>query len=509
MRNAQRRATWALPLMWMSRIRLARNAAFSLTQIIVSTVTLFWMYRRSAIVVGLSGLGAWSITTGLVSLLVVADLGVTDAMVREVARLRSMQDWTRMRRTILSCSIYVAFVIVLVGLVTYPLIHLYLGRVIHHDVTLRIDVLILNSMIIVALNTVAVGLLGAIEGFEHYNLRLVVTACGSSLLVASSYYFLPRFGTIGISLSYMVQSIVNLLVAVFIVRNLVPKGHSRDSHFSLQEVRQMARIGVPMRLGGLVNLTYEPITRLLVARFGGIESAGIYEAAVRCGVQVKAMIVACIQVVVPRFSALAVNGTDALRSLLQVAYRITGLLVVGALPLLLLSTPLISVLLLGRLDAKFQLFAEILSVGWLINALAAPSSFANLADGRLFWNWLSNVCAAAINPAVGLVLGRVYGAIGVVIGTACALTSMALIAVIARRLTAKDRIPRPGAGAVLLLMIAGLLVTGRFIVSACSSDKLTILETSLALSAFFALIWLIIAFRSIKRMVHDAGAAKP
>jgi O-antigen/teichoic acid export membrane protein len=368
--------------------------------------------------------------------------------------------------------------------------------------------LILNSVIILAANTAFVGLLGAIEGFERYSFRLLVTVSGSISLIASSYMLIPRFGTVAISLCFMIQSVVNVLAAAFILRTLVPRGGPMGLGFSLLELRRMAKIGIPIRLGGLVNLTYEPVTRLLIVKFGGIGSAGTYEAAVRCGIQAKALIAGCIQVVLPRFSALAASNVDAFRGLLQFAYKITGLLVAGALPLILLSTPLISFALLGRLDGKFQLFAEILSVGWLINVLAVPTSFANLADGRLFWTWFANVCAAVINPAMGLILGRALGAKGVVIATGCALVSMSAITLVARRLTAKDRIPLPGPRTVALVVVAIALVAVRLFISDRYDDTFTSLSASLVLSTLFAVIWLAVSFSTLRQMLHEAGVGE-
>jgi O-antigen/teichoic acid export membrane protein len=479
---------------------------FSLTQIIVGTLATFWMYRRSAMTVGLSGLGAWSVTSGLVTLLTVADLGMTDAMVREVARYRAQADWAGVRRAILSCSCYVGVATLLVGIAAFPLIRLFINRILHRNAGFDIDPLVMGAIVLLAINTVYLGLLGAIEGFERYNFRLLATAGGSVSLVASSYFFLHRFGTEGIAFSFITQSAVNLVVAAFILRYLVPAADAAGAGFSLRELRRLSKIGVPVRLGSLVNLTYEPVTRLLIARFGGIESAGTYEAAVRCGIQSKALIVGCVQVVLPRFSLLSVNSRDAFRKLLQIAYRMTGLLVIGVLPLILLAMPIISFVLLGRLDERLQLFAEILSCGWLVNALAVPPSFANLADGKLFWNWFCNVGASIVNPAIGLVLGPIFGARGVVIGTTCALISVAVTQAITRTYTAKETLPRPSLGALGLTAAAALFVAARLYLSAHATENFTVLAASAGLCALFAAVWLVVALKSVQRMVHEGGA---
>jgi O-antigen/teichoic acid export membrane protein len=463
------------------------------------------MYRRSAMTVGLSGLGAWSVTSGLVTLLTVADLGMTDAMVREVARYRAQADWAGVRRAIVSCSLYVGAAILVVGCAAYPLIRLSLNHILHRNPGFALDPLILGAVAMLAINTVYLGLLGAIEGFERYSFRLLATAGGSISLVASSYYFLRHFGTLGIAFSFVTQSLVNLLVAAFILRVLVPAADARCTGFSVQELRRLSKIGIPVRAGSLVNLTYEPVTRLLIARFGGIESAGTYEAAVRCGIQSKALIVGCVQVVLPRFSLLAVNSRDAFRHLLQIAYRMTGLLVLGALPLMVLAMPLISFVLLGRLDDRLQLFAEVLSLGWLVNALAVPPSFANLADGKLFWNWFCNIGASIVNPVIGLILGPIFGAMGVVISTTCALMSVALTQAVTRSITAKETLPRPSLGGVALAALAAAFVATRLFLSAHLTGNFSILAVSVALCVLFGAIWLVVALKSVQGMVHEAG----
>ena len=426
-------------------------------------------------------------------------------MVREVARFRADSDWTGVRRAIVSCSCYVGVAILVAGAAAYPGLIYSLGRILHHDLAFDIRALIASAVIVLAVNTVYIGLLGSIEGFERYSFRLVATACGSVSLVASSFYFLQRFGTLGIAFSFLTQALVNLLVAAFILRSLVPRAELGASGFSVRELRRLSRIGIPIRLGSLVNLTYEPVTRLLIAKFGGIASAGIYEAAVRCGIQSKALIVGCVQVVLPRFSLLSVNSREAFRKLLRIAYRMTALLVMGVLPLIVLAMPVISFLLLGRLDDRLQLFAEVLSLGWLLNALAVPPSFANLADGKLFWNWFCNVGASIINPAVGLLLGPLFGAEGIVVSSAFALATVTLTQAVTRSITTGEALPRPGARALLLTVVAAIFVAARLFLSGYLTATASVLAASLALCALFAGIWLVIALKSVQTMVHEAG----
>jgi O-antigen/teichoic acid export membrane protein len=483
-----------------------RNALFSVTQIAVSTIVLFWMYRRSTIITGLTGLGTWSLTTGLVSLLTVADLGLTDAMVRQVARYRAAHDWLGVRRVIVSCSCYVGVAILVFGMALHPVIAGYLETIVHQG-DANLGLLTSSSIVVLVINTISLGLLGAIEGFERYEHRLLVGVTGNVVLIASSYYFLSRFGALGISLCFLMQSVTTLAVAALVLKQLIPEPQNLGPIFSFAEIRRMSRLGIPIRAGSLVNLTYEPITRLLVAKFGGIESAGIYEASVRCGIQGKAIIVACTQVVVPRLSALAMSGSAAIATLLQFAYRVTGLLVIAALPLILLSSPLISYVLLGRVNVQFQLFTEILSTGWILNSLAAPASFANLAEGRIFWNWFSNASAALINPAIGLLLGPLFGVKGVIIGSSIALLSMALILVVTRKLRSNDPIPRPGPAVNSLLVLALTFLIAQHVVTLSFAGSAAILATSFSLTFAFALVWVCIALKSIQRIVDDAGIA--
>ena len=154
---------------------------------------------------------------------------------------------------------------------------------------------------------------------------------------------------------------------------------------------------------------------------------------------------------------------------------------------------------------ELQLFAEILSVGWLVNALSVPPSLANLADGKLFWNWFCNVGASVVNPVIGLILGPLFGARGVVIGTTCALVSVALTQAVTRSTTARETLPRPTRGALVLGFVGVIFVSLRLFLSSYLRKDFEILAASMILCALFVGVYLVSALKSVRTMMIDAG----
>jgi len=83
--------------------------------------------------------------------------------------------------------------------------------------------------------------------------------------------------------------------------------------------------------------------------------------------------------------------------------------------LVIIYAPIISRLWIGHYEQTFVTFAFLLSIGWFFNVLAVPAYFINLGTGELRWNVFSHTIAAILNGAAGFLLGRRFGASGVVV----------------------------------------------------------------------------------------------
>ena len=84
----------------------------------------------------------------------------------------------------------------------------------------------------------------------------------------------------------------------------------------------------------------------------------------------------------PTIADIKERAPDLLRGVYTRSYRLLVFLLVGAIPLFIVLTPVISRLWIGQYDAAFVGFSAILFVAWSLNLLANPAYFAQPWNGR-------------------------------------------------------------------------------------------------------------------------------
>jgi hypothetical protein len=180
------------------------------------------------------------------------------------------------------------------------------------------------------------------------------------------------------------------------------------------------------------------MTRIFLAKFGSAEAIGIYEIVSRITIQVRGVMVSATQVIVPRLVMVARTpdvGTRVLREVVDALSVVATATFIA----LMLALPVLSLVVLRRVDTRLIVFGTLLSIAWLVNTLGAPAFFSNIVDARPGRNVLSQLTVAGLNVILGLFLGSLAGPTGVVAGTTLALAGGSILTM----LTAKSRVPQP------------------------------------------------------------------
>jgi len=224
--------------------------------------------------------------------------------------------------------------------------------------------------------------------------------------------------------------------------------------------REVIAFGAQLQLISVTILLAEPTTKALLARFGGLSSAGYFEMATRMVQQVRALLINTNQVLVPAFADLQERGRDLVVQLYRDSFRVVSYLAVPLLGGLVALIPLISEWWIGHYEATFVLYATLLAFGWFVNILCAPAYFLGVGTGHMRWNVLGNVATGALNVIGGITLGLLYGGTGVVVAAVVALSAGSLLILVMYHLGQgqggglRDLVPRESLPLVLVCLAA-------------------------------------------------------
>ncbi len=423
----------------MRKQQVIKNATVSVIQVVVTAAVLFLLYRFLLKSVGIEGLGIWSIVLSISSVASIADLGLSASGVKFVAKYLARGEGETVVDVIQTLAISVGVSMGVVILAAYPLVRWILGKVItgqQISEALAILPYALLSLWLLLLTSV---LQAGLDGHQRIDIRSTILMSGAVLHLCLCYFLVPSHGLMGLAYARLIQTSVVLVVSWLMLKRCLPKLPVVPCRWSFGLFKEMVGYGVNFQIITVFRLLYDPITKTLLTKFGGLAFTGYYQMASRMIQQFRSLLVTANQVLVPAIADMKETSPKNVQVVYATSYRLLFYLALPMFSLVIVCAPAISQLWIGFYEHNFVYVTILLSMGWFINTLAGPAYFVNLGTGELKWNTVGHGLIAILNLGAGFVLGHLYGGAGVVFGWVFALAAGSLTIPVAYHLT--HRIP--------------------------------------------------------------------
>ncbi|MDE2595381.1 MAG: hypothetical protein KGL44_00740 [Sphingomonadales bacterium] len=410
----------------MSKRRLARNAAASLAQAAITTVTMFLMYRLLLRSLSIEEVGLWALVIGSTAVARLSDMGLGAGVLRFVAGDIAAGRHDAAASTITMGVICAAALVGTVATIAYPLLLPLLLKGTPPALHAAAASLLQAALVSVVISTAANVFFNGIDGCQRMDIRSGLQVAGGLVQLGATALILPARGLTGLGAVQLIQSSFLLVMALFTCVRLVGATRSAWFHGERSRLRELFTYGGGLQVAAIGQMLFDPLVKALLTAFSGLELTGYFEMASRLILQCRAIYNAGFNALVPHVAARARNeglSADEVRGIYREA---SNLLLETALPffaMLASVLPLAVLVWIGRLDTKLLAVALILIIGWTFNTLNLPSYLLNVALGRLRWNILSHVVIGIATLALGLLLGPAMRGTGVL-----AAANLALIA---------------------------------------------------------------------------------
>lgn len=408
--------------------RLGRNAILAGMQAIATAVILFLTYSFLVRALSTEQFGLWALIASISAVARVGDFGFSTSLSRFVAADLSTDSRSAAASLSQSVTLAVAVLAATLAAALYFPARGLLALLVPPELLETAQRLLPYTLASLVLVVVGLTLAGALEGCQRFGQRAVLMITGSLVLLAAAIVLVPRHGVIGIGMAQLLQGGTVILLGWVLVRRELGIGSLVPIRLRLADLRKVWRFGLGVQAISLTQLAVEPLTKILMTRFGGLEATGLFELAYRVTTQLRAPLVAAGQVILPAVAGLPASDGTGAAALYRRAYQRLFPASVTAFGLLLLGWPLISWLLLGRVDALLVAMGLLLTLSWLVNTLSAPAYFTLLGQGNARWNLYGHVLTAVTTAVLGYVLGEAFGAIGVTTGYAVAIAAGSAVA---------------------------------------------------------------------------------
>jgi O-antigen/teichoic acid export membrane protein len=415
----------------MRKNRIVRNAGAAAFQVVLSSLLMFVLYRYLVRTIGVEQLGIWSVVLATTAASRITELGLTGGVVRFVAKYLAQSDEQQASQVVQTAVISVGVFVGVLLIVAYLPSIWTLGHVLPRSamgLAAQILPYALASLWITTLNGV---FQSALDGCQRTDLRALFGVINSALTLLTAIMLVPKFGLPGLAYCQLGLAVAFLVANWCCLKFELKCLPAIPLRWQRPLFKEMIHYGANFQLISFITISFDPITKSLLSRYGDLSMVGYYEMASRMTTQFRALLSAPSQVLIPVVAGLQETEPRSILRVYQQSYRLQLFL---SLPLhagLIALLPEISRLLIGSYQPAFVLFSLLLAFGWFINGMTNPAYFTYMGTGKLKWNTVSSIVVGSLNILLGVILGRQFGGSGVVAGWTIALAVGSSLVIIA------------------------------------------------------------------------------
>lgn len=242
--------------------------------------------------------------------------------------------------------------------------------------------------------------------------------------IVGLYSLSKNWGANGAVGSYILASILTLIVASRLWHKATPQLQKLKGYFDTQELLHSS---MPLLWVSLINLLLTYASTFMLGIWGTTSEVGIFGVVSRISLLINLIIVAVTSIAGPKFAELYIQkDQQALRAL---AKNSTKLMTYLGLPILLLFF-IAPTAILRIFGSEFTLGAtalRILSVGQLVNLVTGATAYLLMMTGHEKIYREKTTLIAVFNIILNIVLINIYGIDGAAIATSLSTISLNLL----------------------------------------------------------------------------------
>lgn len=399
----------------MQKKQVLINAGMSILQIIVIGGSLFILYRFLLNTIGVEQLGVWSLVLAVASATQIANFGLSGSVVKFVAKYIARGDFKLVSDVIQTATLSVGAFVAMFFLIFYPVIRWLIGFVVPFESLHLAQSLLPYAIVAFWIMVVTSVFQAGLDGFQRIDIRTFLIMGGAIVNLVLCFILVPIYGLHGIAYSLVIQNLSVFVGSWVMLKRLLPEIPIFPGKWNKPIFKEIVGYGVNFQVISVTTMLYDPITKALLTKFGGLALTGYFEMASKMVQQFRALIVSANQVLVPAIADMKEKNPDKIRNVYLSSYQLLYYLATPLFSIIIISIPFISVIWIGHFETAFVLFSIILSIGWYLNTLNAPAYFAYLGIGYLRWNVIAHVVIALLNVGLGFLGGFYFEGIGVVV----------------------------------------------------------------------------------------------
>jgi O-antigen/teichoic acid export membrane protein len=415
----------------LNKSKITFNALSAIIQVVIVGIVYLILYKYVLTQIGVKLFGVWSLIIATTSVASLANLGIGSSIVKFVSTYSARKRTDLIIKLIFTSLIFILTTYSLISLIIYflgiPLLHF----IIEDDYLDIARTILPFSLISLILNATSSVFNSAIDGIQKNYIKSNVIILSSIIFLLLSILLTAKFGILGLVYAQIGQSIFVLFSTIFYYLKLFQISLKVQWNWDSAMFKEIIYYGLKIQAASILEMTFEPITKFLLAKFGGLTMVGYYEMASRLAVQLRSLIVSAIQVIIPVIAEGKENNPGKIINIYCNLFSIVLYLNILLITFIIVSAPVVSLIWIGHLEGIFVNVLIISSTSMFFNISSSPAYFYYMGEGKLNWIIISILISFLSNILLGYLLGLNFGGNGVVIAFNIALVLHAVLLLIA------------------------------------------------------------------------------
>lgn len=406
--------------MSLDRFSLKKNITYSVAGFLLNVIILFISYKLVLLEGGLDLLGLWATLMAWVALIRIGDVGMASASLKFVAtkNMEVENDSISILRYIDTGMLTNAVFFLVLSLVGCYVLSTNISKVVDTNYTQQAISLLPFLFVAFYLMNIAAVLHGAIQGLHLTYLSVKINVATTFLQLVLVLLLMPDYGLIGLAMAQIAQYTVSTLFAWYFINKIMKRSLISPLNISLFTFKEMLGYSAKTQFANIINGLFEPLSKILVNYFGGLQALGVYELAYKSVSTTRNIVTSGLSGTLSANTRLLVEDKSQAyslykRSVVKVAKYTTFLMLT-----LSLVAPLISVIWIGEFNEKYWLFVVIIASGFVVNTFGAPAYNLGIASGAMKFNLLISALTVGLMLILGYTLALFYQDTGTVLAVA-------------------------------------------------------------------------------------------
>ncbi|MFB9950280.1 lipopolysaccharide biosynthesis protein [Rhizobium puerariae] len=399
-------------------LNLKKNVIFALVAFGVNIGLVFISYRLLILQGGIQAVGLWSTLFAWTSLIRIGDVGMANATIRFAAMHDMESESEKIREYVETGIISNGALFCFLAVLGYIVFSNFVGGLVEQTHVAEAEQVLPVMFGGFFLMNFANVILGSIQGLHLGFVNSQLTVLGNLVQIGAAVFLVPRYGVLGMAWAQVIQYSSMSVVGWYVARRAVSSRNIVPARFSIPAFREMLGFSLRSQVANVSNGLFEPLSKILVSHFGGLQVQGLYELAYKTLWLPRTAVISGVSAMIPSLTHLFRTDREKLWPIYSKSVTYSTLAVLALSIGAVVASPVISWLWIGRVEINYTYFVAIFAVGIVLNAFGAAAYNLAIVTGELRYNIVINVLVLATLAVLGGICGYFLPIHAVVAATA-------------------------------------------------------------------------------------------